>query len=165
MSLSIPLGTTCFVDANILYYSLVPMVGVTERCLAFLDRIVANEITACASVAVLADVLHKVMISEVAQITGRDRAGLVGYLGKHPEIIAQLVQYPLVMDRLAVLPLTLLQIDPVLLDHAASLAVSHRLLTGDATILALMHRHAISDLVTNDNDFDNIAGLRIWKPR
>ena len=39
------------------------------------------------------------------------------------------------------------------------------LLTNDAMIVALMRRHGVTHLVTNDNDFDRVPGLTVWKPR
>lgn len=38
-------------------------------------------------------------------------------------------------------------------------------LTNDAMIVALMRRHQLSHLITNDDDFDAVPGLTIWKPR
>jgi predicted nucleic acid-binding protein len=45
------------------------------------------------------------------------------------------------------------------------LSRQHGLLTNDAVILALMRRHGLTNLVTNDDDLDAIPGLTIWKPR
>ena len=39
------------------------------------------------------------------------------------------------------------------------------LLTNDATTVALMRRHGLSDVATNDDDFDAVPGLTVWKPR
>jgi predicted nucleic acid-binding protein len=135
MPLNLPDGTNCFVDSNILYYALVPTEPVSEHCLKLIERAVAGRVALFVSDQVLSDTIHKVMISEVAQLTGRDRAGMVGYLGKHPEVIARLT------------------------------AVRHRLLTNDATIIALMARHALTHLVTNDDDFDRVPDSIVWKPR
>jgi predicted nucleic acid-binding protein len=40
----------------------------------------------------------------------------------------------------------------------------HRLLSNDALHLAVMQIEAITDLVTNDRDFDRVVGIRVWKP-
>ena len=37
-------------------------------------------------------------------------------------------------------------------------------LTDDSIMLAVMQRHDIVDLATNDEDFKRIAGLRLWMP-
>ena len=49
--------------------------------------------------------------------------------------------------------------------HAAELSMKMGLLTNDATTLALIQRHGLSNLATNDSDFDSIPNLTIWKPR
>src|SRR5687768_1704756 len=105
------------------------------------------------------------MISEVAHLAGRDRAGLVGYLNKHPEIITRLVEYPQALERLAAVPMNLLPVDEPLLRSATQIAVAHGLLTNDALIVAQMLRHRLVDLVTNDDDFDRVPGVKSWKPR
>ena len=165
MPLDIPDGASCFLDSNILYYALIPTPPISAGCLALLNRIVAGRVQAAVSVPVLSDVMHKVMISEVASLTGRDRAGLIGYLGKHPEIIGNLTQYPQVPSRLGLIPLTVLPLDQQILLDASRLAVQHRLLTNDALIVALMQRDGLVHLVTNDDDFDSVTGLTVWKPR
>jgi len=52
-----------------------------------------------------------------------------------------------------------------LLEEAAALSAQLGLLTNDATIVALMHRHALTNLATNDDDFDGVPGVTVWKPR
>lgn len=109
-----------------------------------LDRAIAGRVPVSVSVPVLSDAIHKVMMSEAAQLAGRDRAGIVGYLNKHPEIIARLVEYPQAMERLGIVPMNILPVDAPLLSDAARIAVGHRLLTNDAMIVALMQRHGLT---------------------
>lgn len=47
---------------------------------------------------------------------------------------------------------------------ARTLMCEHRLLSNDALHLAVMQLEGISDLVTNDKDFDRVVGIRVWKP-
>jgi predicted nucleic acid-binding protein len=61
--------------------------------------------------------------------------------------------------------LRLLPTDTTLLEDAAELSAQLRLLTNDATVVALMTRHELHNLATNDDDFDNVADLAVWKPR
>jgi predicted nucleic acid-binding protein len=165
MPLDLPDGASCFLDSNILYYALVPTAGVSEHCLNLIDRAIAGKVSASVSIPVLSDAIHKVMISEVAQLAGRDRVGIVGFLGKHPEFISRLVEYPQAIERLGMVPMQILPLDNQLLRDATRLAVQYGILTNDALIAALMQRHGIIHLVTNDDDFDRVAGLTVWKPR
>jgi predicted nucleic acid-binding protein len=165
LPLDVPDAATCFVDSNILYYALVPTAGISGPCVALLERAIAGRISVSVSIPVLSDVLHKVMTSEAAQLTRRDRAGMVGYLGRHPELIATLKEYPQAMERLSAVPMTVLPVDDQLLRQAARVAIAHGLLTNDAMIVALMQRHQVTHLATNDDDFKNVPGLTIWMPR
>ena len=47
---------------------------------------------------------------------------------------------------------------------ARALMREHRLLSNDALHLAVMQIEAITDLVTNDRNFDRVVGIRVWKP-
>ncbi|MFN7946142.1 MAG: PIN domain-containing protein [Blastocatellia bacterium] len=61
-----------------------------------------------------------------------------------------------------------LHVEPItldLLERAAWLSTQHRLLTNDALATAVMERLAISHLATNDDNFDTVSGLTMWKPR
>jgi predicted nucleic acid-binding protein len=165
MPLTLPDSTRCFVDSTIFYYSLVPTPGISDPCSDFLDRIVAGKIAASCSIPVLADVLHKIMMYEAVVKTGRPRSGIVGWLKQHPETLDQLTEHQVAATRLALLPLELLPSDGQLLAHASRVSVNNRLLTNDAIIVASMHQNGITHLVTNDNDFDQVPGITVWKPR
>ncbi|HSV16033.1 MAG TPA: type II toxin-antitoxin system VapC family toxin [Tepidisphaeraceae bacterium] len=165
MPLDLLNGTSCFVDSNILYYTLVPTAGISQPCLALVDRAFAGEISFSVSIPVLSDAVHRVMVSEAAQLTGRDRSGIVGYLGRHPELIMRLIEYPQAIDRLSIIPMRILPLEDHLLRNATALAVQHGLLTNDRMIVALMRQHQLTHLVTNDDDFDRVPGVIVWKPR
>lgn len=165
MPLDVPDGTRCFVDSNILHYALIPTFDASAACLELVDRAIAGIVSLSVRVQVLADAVHKAMISEAAQLAGRERAGIVGYLKKHPKLIPRLVEWPKAIERLRSVPLQILSSDVELLFDAARLSTAHGLLTNDAMIVALMQRHGITHLATNDDDFDGVTGITVWKPR
>jgi predicted nucleic acid-binding protein len=165
MALALPDGSQCFVDANILHYALVPTFDASPLCIEFVDRAIEKLISIATSVQVLSDVLHKIMASEAAELTGRERPGIIGYLKKHPDTIGRLVAYPQAIERLKMIPMQILAVNFDLLCSVPQLAGSHGLLTNDAIIVALMQRHGLTHLATNDNDFDRVPGITVWKPR
>jgi predicted nucleic acid-binding protein len=69
------------------------------------------------------------------------------------------------MQRLSVVPMTILSVDDQLLRDAIRVAVQYGILTNDAVIVALMQRHGLVHLVTNDDDFDRVGGVTVWKLR
>ncbi len=165
MPLDLPDGTHCFVDANIFHYALVPTFDTSPACLALVDRAMAGLVSISVSVQVLSDALHKAMMSEAARLAGRERPGIVGYLKNHPEVIAKLVEWPLAIGRLKFVPKQILPADDEILVEATRVAQNHHLLTNDAIIIALMQRHGITHLATNDDDFDRVPNITVWKPR
>jgi predicted nucleic acid-binding protein len=61
-----------------------------------------------------------------------------------------------------------LEIVSVTLSHlmeAAVICATHGLLMNDATVVAIMRSEGIHDLATNDDDFDGIPDITVWKPR
>ena len=48
---------------------------------------------------------------------------------------------------------------------AADISSEAGLLTNDALIVAAMRASGIRHLVTNDDDFDRVPGITVWKPR
>ena len=164
MNPEIPAGERCFVDTNILLYHLTanqPYTAIAEK---FFRRVAAGEIQAYTSSIVLSEVLHKLMLAEVA--AGFPAATRpLRYVQKHPHVIGQLLVFPHAAGKLAKIGLTLLPVTLADWDSAAKLAVAHSLFTNDACIVALMQAHEIKRLVTNDQDFLDVPGIIIHKPR
>jgi predicted nucleic acid-binding protein len=56
-------------------------------------------------------------------------------------------------------------VDAELLVRAASICNQYGLMVNDALIVATMLKFNIQHLVTNDDDFDRVHGIHVWKPR
>jgi predicted nucleic acid-binding protein len=165
MALNLPSGTACFIDTNVLVYHLTNRESLGLACTEFFRRVELREISAFVSVPVLADVLHQVMLSEVGTRHGLDRAGLLRWVQRHPTQWGALSATAAACDQLERMPLGVLDLDVPLLREAVRMSADYGLLTSDAVILALMRRHDLTHLVTNDDDFDRVPGLTVWKPR
>lgn len=165
MPLDIPDGTAAFVDANILHYAVVPTPPFSQHVYPFMDRLTTGEINGVASVPVLADAQHKTMLSLLAAQYGLSRAKLVGWAKKHPSEMCALAGLTEAVQLLRSATVRLLPLDSALLSEASHASIQYGLLTNDAIIVALMHRHGITHLATNDDDFDRVPGITVWKPR
>ena len=110
-------------------------------------------------------VVHKVMMFEAVVKTGRPRSGIVGWMKRHPDILDHLTEHQIAARRLTALPLDLLPVEGHLLAVASAISATHRLLTNDAIIIGSMQRAGIMHLATNDDDFDRVPGITVWKPR
>jgi predicted nucleic acid-binding protein len=131
----------------------------------FLERVEAQEVLAHTTVQALADAIHKTMMVEAAARSGQQRTSLIGWLNKHPEVLGHLPVTREVARQILALSVSVLPTDPNLLRRAIELSGQHQLLTNDALILATMQRHGLTHLITNDDDFDRVPELTIWKPR
>jgi predicted nucleic acid-binding protein len=163
MPLNIPEGVVCFVDANIFVYTFIQL-DTTSVCRAFLARVLRLEVGAVSTANCLADAVHRIMCAEAKDRFGLS-GGAVGWLQDHPQRVGELSRFRDAARRLHALPLRLLDADSRTLLDAVELSSKHGLLTNDALIVALMRQHGLSHLVTNDDDFDAVPGLTIWKPR
>ena len=165
MSLDVPDGQRCFLDANILYYCFVDVPPLSEACRQLLQRVQNGDVAALTDIRCLSDCVHKTMLAEVSQKFGRPREKLVGWLKQHPEALSNLPKTLEVCDRLLQLRLTILANEASLLPAAVAAAQTGKLLLGDANIVSQMQAHGIVDLATNDDDFDRVPGITVWKPR
>jgi predicted nucleic acid-binding protein len=60
------------------------------------------------------------------------------------------------------LPVEVITLD--LLAHGAELSAQKRLLTNDALTLAVMEKLGVTALATNDDDFDDVEEMTVYKP-
>jgi len=164
MPLDVPDGSLCFVDTNILVYHFVQNPQFSQECRGLLTRVVTGEIIAVSAAAVVADVIHKVMAEE-ARLRHAFASGAVSFLQRHPAEITSLTAFVAAAMQLELLPIRLLPVDLALVRQGAELAQQYGLLMNDALIVALMQRYGITHLATNDDDFDRVPGLTVWKPR
>jgi predicted nucleic acid-binding protein len=160
-----PDGAACFIDANILYYHFVEVSPLSTTCTAFLDRVALGFIVGFTSTHVISEAMHKIMLAEAAAKFGLNRAGLVNWLQHHQNRIEELSEFRQAARELAGTGLNLLPIDIALFDEAAAQSAQHGLLTNDALVVALIRQQGLTNLVTNDDDFDDLPGVTIWKPR
>lgn len=164
MPLDLPDGSLSFVDTNVLVYHFVENPRFSPECREYLRRVVAGKMFAVSAEGVVADAVHKVMAEEARLVHGLD-SGAIRFLQRHPAEITKLGAFVEATKQLERLPIRLVPVDLTIIRQSAELAQQHGLLTNDAIIVALMQRHGISHLATNDDDFDRVPGIQVWKPR
>jgi len=52
----------------------------------------------------------------------------------------------------------------MVVEHAAQLSQQYQLLTGDALVVATMQQHRLTNLASNDADFDRVPGITRYGP-
>ena len=160
----IPDGVMCFIDATIFYYHLVSTPPLSDDCLDLLARAGTGAINGVTSTVALAEATHKVMLAEIVRRHGVVPQGLIARLKKHPELLDHLTEHQQVVALAQTLQITIEPITADLLRRGAELSPQQRLLTNDALMLAVMEKLGVSHLATNDDDFDSLAGLTVYKP-
>jgi hypothetical protein len=164
MPLDLPVGTVFFLDANILAYAAVEDQDFTPHCRDLLRRVEQRQVVALTAPFALSDALHKIMLAE-ARLRLPAEVNVGRHIQNHPETVRSLELAQQASEIFARLPLELLSINTASFVAAMKVSRQHGLLTNDALIVALMQRHGITHLATNDDDFDRVPGITVWKPR
>jgi predicted nucleic acid-binding protein len=79
-------------------------------------------------------------------------------------VLTDLAAYEVVEDVEKNYRLQVVGVDAETFAIARALMREHRLLSNDALHLAVMQIEGITDLVTNDRDFNRVVGIKVWRP-
>jgi predicted nucleic acid-binding protein len=161
---TIPDGVVCYLDATIFYYHLVDVPPLSNDCSDLLARIEQGHVQSVTSSVALAEATHKVMLAEVVQRHGVDHRGLIARLKRHPDLLDGLTNHAQVAATVRSLRLPVEAITLGLLARGADVSSQKRLLTNDALTLAVMEKLGVTILATNDDDFDAVEGITVYKP-
>ncbi len=161
---NIPAGSSIFLDANCLVYDVTLHPTHGPACKRLLVRIENKDLRGYTSAAVLAEASHRLMTIEVADRLSRPLAGMANWLRRHPAEIQQCKILRQALDEVAAIPLTILPVNGTHVSRAADLSIQLGLVANDALIVAVMHEHNLTDLASNDTDFDRVQGLTRYAP-
>lgn len=161
----IPSGASVLADANVLVYTFTPQSQFHLSCRTVLERSARGTLHLFASVAIVADVLHRAMVLEVlAQGQAQRSAEAVALLKRQPTLVTQLTQHRTILRdlrqaRVDILPLSYR-------DLHASRVVCERygLMVNDSLIVAVLQRERIQFLATNDPDFERVPNIAVRVP-
>jgi predicted nucleic acid-binding protein len=161
----IPAGATCYLDATIFYYHLVETPALSDDCSDLLKLIELGRVLGVTSSVALAEATHKVMLAEIVSRHGVAHQGLIARLKRYPALLNGLTSHHRVVTTVRGLRLHVEAITLELLARGAALSTQERLLTNDALTLAVMEHLGVTSLATNDDDFDAITRITVYKPR
>ena len=165
MLTDISAGATCYLDATIFYYHLVETPALSDECSDLLKQIELGHVHGVTSSVALAEATHKVMLAEVVSRHRVAHQGLIARLKRHPGLLDGLTSHQRVVTTVRGLRLHVEAITLELLARGAALSIQERLLTNDALTLAVMEHLGVTLLATNDDDFDAITWITVYKPR
>jgi predicted nucleic acid-binding protein len=154
-----------FIDANWLVYAATSDPTYGPPCQCLLEEIENKNLEGCTSAQVLGDLSHRLMTIEAALLFGRPMTGMANWLRRHPAEVQRLVHYRQSLDDLLAIPLSILPVTGTQVSRAADISRQHGLLTTDALIVAVMQDHALTQLASNDADFDRVPGMTRYAPQ
>lgn len=161
---NIPTGLSLFVDANTLVYHFGSDPVLQPACQQLLERIARQELSGFTSTHVLTDVAHRLMTVEAMTQFGWPLAGIGRQLRRHPAEIHKLSRFQQAVHEVPHFGVQVLPITLPLVETATVLSRQLGLLTGDALIVAVMQRHGLTHLASNDADFDGVPGVTRYGP-
>ena len=160
----IPVGAAVFLDANVLVYHFTNEPKFGPSCTQLIQRIERQQLQGLISTHVLADVAHRLMTLEAIQMFSWPAASIAARLRKHHGEIGKLQIY---RQAIAGIPLLRLQVIPIsqpLVESATHISQQCELLTGDAIIVATIRANGLSNIASNDADFDRVSGITRYAP-
>jgi predicted nucleic acid-binding protein len=151
-------GEAVFLDANILVYYLGPHPIHGKVCSDLVRRIENQAIVGYTSTAVLSDVAHHLMTFEAA-VTFGWTSKVVQHLRQDPSAVKQLSKFHQAIAEVPKLGVQIITIPETFIENAAAVSRQTGLLSADALIVAVMRHHGLTQIASNDSDFDTVPGL------
>jgi predicted nucleic acid-binding protein len=161
---NLPAGSLLFIDANTFIYHFTPEPVLGPACRSLLERIARQEVTGMTSAHVPTNVAHRLMTIEAMARYGWPEAGIASRLKKHHVEIRNLDRHRQAIDGIAAFGIQVLAITQPLVASAAVLSQQHEILSGDALIVAVMQANGLTNLASNDADFDRVPGITRCAP-
>ena len=162
---SIPSGTSIFIDANIFLFDIFEDPYFGDASYDFIKKIESLEIKGYTSTLVLDEVLFKMILMEASNKLNVSMKNVVRLLKKEPEKLAALEKsWENIREIQNMENLTIFGVSPAIFKDAVEIAQTCKLLPHDATHAALAKEMNIRNIATNDEDFERVDFLRVWKP-
>lgn len=160
----LPPDSEIFIDTNIFLYALSDHPKYGAGCNEFFDRVKIGEIKGKISIIVVNELVHKLMIGEIAEREGIKPTQVIRHIKNNREILQNLEAYNALADIENNYNLEIWDVRQEDFTRARKLMNEKLLLSNDALHLAVMRREGIADIATRDPDFDTIEGIKIWNP-
>jgi len=154
-----------FIDTNIFLYAALGYTKYRAVCHAFLQNVESGTYFAATSALVLNEVVHKLILAETIRtyrLRGESEARKL--IEDKPETISSLTRVWKTYAVIKGYPLVIYSIDKATMDMAADISSKYGLFISDASHLAVMRLNGISNIVTNDRDFQPVEDISIYKP-
>ncbi|MFH1322467.1 MAG: PIN domain-containing protein [Methanobacteriota archaeon] len=161
----IPSGTSIFIDANIFLFDIFEDPDFGDASYDFIKKIESLEIKGYTSTLVLDEVLFKMILMEASNKLNVSMKNVVRLLKKEPDKLDALEKsWENIKEIQNMENLTIFGVTPAIFKDAVEIAQTYKLLPHDATHAAVAKKMNIRNIATNDEDFERLDFLKVWKP-
>lgn len=160
----LPEKTRILIDTNIFLYSIGEHPEYSKDCDQFFDRVSEGEIVGITSVIVLNELIHKLMIAEIAEKKEMNPADVTRYIKNNKKELANLEAYDILEDIGDNYNLEIVNPTQGDFRRPTKLMKEEFLLSNDTLHLSVMKREDVRSIATDDPDFETINNITIWKP-
>lgn len=154
-------GDGVFIDANIFIYNFGAR---SPECRDLLIRCAKGELAGYTLTSVLTEVLHRLMIAEAIEKDLVTNKNPLRKLRENPETIKKLTSYIKNVEKIGEMDIKIISLTNDLIKKSAKIRNAEGLLTNDSLVVAALKELGLDNLATNDNDFDRIKWLTVFKP-
>jgi predicted nucleic acid-binding protein len=156
-------GAAVFLDANIFVYHFEPHQQFGPPCTDLLKRIELGEFTGYTSTHVVSEVAHRLMTIEAATVF-HWLSKVVKHLKQDAAKIQQLTTFHAAIQKIPQMGVKVLTIPADLVDTAAGISRQVGLFSNDALIVAVTRANGLTNIATEDADFDRVPGITRYAP-
>ena len=158
--LTLPAGTEILIDANVIVYAVNVL---SAQCRDVLRRCGTGDVSGFTTVEILSEACHRLMLGEAAgrgMIVRPNASSLQG----RPHVIRQLQDYWSRLQNVMNGAVAVLPLDEFRFRRSQVMRQQDGLMTNDSLVLAAADVFGIAALATNDQDFDAVPWIDIYKP-
>lgn len=157
-----------FIDANIFIYNALDDPTYAEACSDFLRLVEKNKIKGVITPHIMDEVLFKILVAEASQHIEKFNIPNLKKELKNASFSSMVYkpvkEYSDYLTELTYGGLEILTVDAVLVEKSIDLGRRYGLLTTDAIHLSTVEQYGISNIATNDSDFERVKSINIYKP-
>jgi predicted nucleic acid-binding protein len=157
-------GEAVFLDANVLVYHFEPHPVFGPPCNLAVSRIERQDLLGYSSTHALTELAHRLMMMEASALPGWVPAKVKHRLRQQPTALANLTRFRVAITSVLQSRIQILTIAPALVDAAAAVSQQTGLLSNDALVIAVMQANGLTNLASNDADFDRVPGITRYAP-
>jgi len=157
-------GSIVYVDSNIFIYDATNHPKYAASCSVFLDRIESGELTGVTSILSINETVHKLSIIELSSKLKKKPVLITPLIKKNPSLLDDLETPLLTAENIMNMNLEIINLFISIFAVALEFMKRYRLMSNDAIHVATMKKHGITNIATNDPDFERVEWIKVWKP-